>query len=98
MFGSKEKKDKSGNFNRMTPAQRAKMDAYYEPIEAELKALDLKGKALTEWKYQRYMRDYLSTAASLDRNIGRTLNYRLKVHTLWVRTRFVVDGRKPPGL
>lgn len=28
-----------------------------------------------EWKYQRYMVDYLSTAASLDRNIGRTLNY-----------------------
>lgn len=75
MFGSKENKDKSGNFNRMTAAQRAKMDAYYEPVEAELRALNLKGKALTEWKYQRYMRDYLSTAASLDRNIGRTLNY-----------------------
>ncbi|HWJ27734.1 MAG TPA: sulfatase/phosphatase domain-containing protein, partial [Flavisolibacter sp.] len=26
-------------------------------------------------KYQRYMKDYLSTAASLDRNIGRTLDY-----------------------
>ncbi|MGN7205578.1 sulfatase family protein [Pedobacter sp. SAFR-022] len=75
MFGSKEHKDKSGNFKRMTPEQRAKMDAYYEPIEAELKALNLKGRALTEWKYQRYMRDYLSTAASLDRNIGRTLDY-----------------------
>ncbi|HLW19104.1 MAG TPA: sulfatase/phosphatase domain-containing protein, partial [Cyclobacteriaceae bacterium] len=31
--------------------------------------------SLTEWKFQRYMRDYLSTAASLDRNIGRTLDY-----------------------
>lgn len=75
MFGSREEKEKSGNFKRMNAAQRAKVDAYYEPIEAELKKLNLKGKALTEWKYQRYMRDYLSTAASLDRNIGRTLDY-----------------------
>jgi arylsulfatase A-like enzyme len=37
--------------------------------------LKLTGRELTEWKYQRYMRDYLSTAASLDRNIGRTLDY-----------------------
>lgn len=36
---------------------------------------------MIEWKYQRYMRDYLSTAASLDRNIGRTLNY-LEEHDL----------------
>src|SRR5690606_26094992 len=41
----------------------------------------LSGKALTEWKYQRYMRDYLSTAASLDRNIGRMLDY-LEEHGL----------------
>ncbi len=75
MFGSKENKEKSGNFKRMTAEQRGKIDAYYEKIEAELKLLNLKGKALTEWKYQRYMRDYLSTAASLDRNIGRTLDY-----------------------
>jgi len=61
--------------NRMNPAQRAKFNAYYKPIEADLKARNLTGKALVEWKYQRYMRDYLSTAASLDRNIGRTLAY-----------------------
>ncbi len=28
-----------------------------------------------EWKYQRYMRDYLSTANSMDRNIGKLLDY-----------------------
>ncbi len=60
---------------RMNSAQRAKFDAYYKPIEADFKKRNLTGKALTEWKYQRYMRDYLSTAASLDRNIGRTLDY-----------------------
>ncbi len=66
--------------DRMNPAQRAKFDAYYKPIEAELKVLNLSGKDLAEWKYQRYMKDYLSTAASLDRNIGRTLDYLEKHH------------------
>lgn len=75
MFGSDEKESKDGNFSRMNVAQRAKIDAYYKPIEAQFDALKLQGKALTEWKFQRYMRDYLSTAASLDRNIGRTLDY-----------------------
>lgn len=60
---------------RLNAAQRAKFDAYYKPIEAELKAKQLSGKALTEWKYQRYLKDYLATAASLDRNIGRVLDY-----------------------
>ena len=66
---------KESTINRMNAAQLAKFDAYYKPIEAELKAKNLTGNALTEWKYQRYMKDYLSTAASLDRNIGRTLDY-----------------------
>ena len=61
--------------NRMNAAQRAKFDAYYKPLEEDFKARSLTGKELAEWKYQRYMRDYLSTAASLDRNIGRTLAY-----------------------
>ena len=66
---------KDGNITRMNPSQRAKFDAYYKPIQEDLKKQDLSGRALTEWKYQRYMRDYLSTAASLDRNIARTLAY-----------------------
>jgi arylsulfatase A-like enzyme len=66
---------KDGNITRMNAAQRAKFDAYYKAVQDDLKARKLAGHALTEWKYQRYMRDYLSTAASLDRNIGRALNY-----------------------
>lgn len=66
---------KEGTVTRMNASQRAKFDAYYKPIQADLKARNLTGNALTEWKYQRYMNDYLSTAASLDRNIGRTLDY-----------------------
>lgn len=66
---------KDGNITRMNRAQRAKFDAYYKPIQEDLKKQNLSNRALTEWKYQRYMRDYLSTAASLDRNIARTLAY-----------------------
>ncbi len=35
----------------------------------------LEGKDLVEWKFQRYLKDYLSTAKSLDRNIGELLDY-----------------------
>lgn len=66
---------KDGTVARMNAAQRAKYKAYYDPIQKDLEARNLSGKELTEWKFQRYMRDYLSTAASLDRNIGRTLDY-----------------------
>ena len=75
MFDDKDLEDKNTTVNRMNAAQRAKFDSYYKPIEADFKARHLTGNALTEWKYQRYMKDYLSTAASLDRNIGRTLHY-----------------------
>ena len=33
----------------------------------------LTGEALTRWKYQRYMQDYLATVQSVDDNIGRLL-------------------------
>lgn len=66
--------------DRMNAAQRERFDAYYQPVFEDFKARRLTGNALTEWKYQRYMKDYLSTAASLDRNIGRTLDYLDKHH------------------
>jgi arylsulfatase A-like enzyme len=75
MFGSKAAENKDGSISRMNAAQRAAFDAYYKPIYEDFERQNLSGHALTEWKYQRYMRDYLSTAASLDRNIGRTLAY-----------------------
>ncbi|WP_439556763.1 sulfatase family protein, partial [Dyadobacter sp.] len=71
--------------NRMNAAQRAKFDAYYGAIEAELQSKKLSTRELVEWKYQRYLKDYYSTAASLDRNIGRTLDY-LDKHNLQQNT------------
>jgi choline-sulfatase len=63
------------NYLRFNSAQKKVWDAYYQNLELDFKQRNLSGKALTEWKYQRYMRDYLSTAISLDRNIGRILEY-----------------------
>ncbi|CAL1519688.1 sulfatase [Chitinophaga sp. MM2321] len=77
-----------GNYTRLNKAQRARFDAYYKPIEAELAAKHLSGNALTEWKFQRYLKDYLSTAAALDRNIGRILDY-LDEHHLTENTMIV---------
>jgi arylsulfatase A-like enzyme len=34
----------------------------------------LTGDALTRWKYQRYMQDYLATVQSVDDNVGRLLD------------------------
>ncbi|MGJ7032702.1 sulfatase family protein [Niabella hirudinis] len=75
MFDSEAKAEKEGTIARMTPDQRKTFLDHYNKIYDDLKAHPLTGKALTEWKYQRYMRDYLATAASLDRNIGRVLGY-----------------------
>jgi arylsulfatase A-like enzyme len=40
-----------------------------------IQQLQPKGKALLQLKYQWYMQDYLACVASIDENIGRTLNY-----------------------
>lgn len=75
MFAGEAAESRDGSISRMNAAQRATFDAYYKPVYEDLQRRNLSGNALTEWKYQRYLRDYLSTAASLDRNIGRALDY-----------------------
>lgn len=60
---------------RMDSAQRAAWDKFYEPIIEDFKKRNLSGKELAEWKFQRYMRDYLKTLKSLDDNVGRVLDY-----------------------
>ena len=60
---------------RMDSAQRARWDEFYAPIIKDFYAQNLSGRELAEWKYQRYMRDYLKTVKSLDDNVGRVLDY-----------------------
>ncbi|HEY1010681.1 MAG: sulfatase [Daejeonella sp.] len=60
---------------RMNPVQKQKWNAYYDLIERDFLKQGLSNKNLTEWKFQRYMKDYYSTTLSLDRNIGRLMDY-----------------------
>ncbi len=52
--------------------------------------LILTGKALAEWKGQRYLQDYLATIASVDEGVGKILDYleanNLSENTLIVYT------------
>ena len=66
---------RNGAYRRLNPEQKKTFSAYYDGISKEFDAKKLTGKALAEWKYQRYMKDYLSVANSLDRNIGELLDY-----------------------
>ena len=62
-------------YERFTPEQRTAWDAHYQAVNEEFKRLNPRGKALTEWKYQRYIKDYLRCVVSVDENIGRMLDY-----------------------
>lgn len=62
-------------YRRLNPDQKRAWDAYYDPIIADFKARKLEGRDLAEWKYQRYMHDYVSVIHSIDRNVGRVLDY-----------------------
>ncbi|MEN3324982.1 sulfatase [Mariniflexile soesokkakense] len=63
------------DFDRMTKAQRAIWDKAYQPKNDAMHDADLSGKALAEWKGQRYLQEYLSTIASVDEGVGRILDY-----------------------
>jgi arylsulfatase A-like enzyme len=69
--------DYSGNdfYNRLSPEQLSVFKTYYEKLSKDFDQHHYQGRELTEWKYQRYLKDYLSTAKSLDRNIGKILDW-----------------------
>jgi arylsulfatase A-like enzyme len=69
--------DRAGRnvLNTLTPQQRAIWDAYYDPIINDYKAENRSGDELANWKFQRYMKDYLSCIQSVDENIGRLFDY-----------------------
>jgi len=59
----------------LTPEQLAIWNEAYVPRNQALKDANLTGKELDQWKYNRYMRDYLRAVQSVDDNIGRVLDY-----------------------
>ena len=65
----------SGFYGRMSEEQKATWDAYYAEANKEYQSVKHDPKALLEWKYRRYMHEYLGTIHSMDRNIGRVMDY-----------------------
>jgi arylsulfatase A-like enzyme len=66
--------NKPGMYGRMLPEEKAAYKKYYDKAGEEYEKVKNDSVALLKWKFQRYMRDYLSTAKSMDRNIGRILD------------------------
>jgi arylsulfatase A-like enzyme len=66
---------KNGEYARMTDEHRNAWDAVYDPIILQFKKAKPEGRALAQWKYNRYMQDYLSCVKSLDDNVARLLEY-----------------------
>ena len=61
--------------NRMNPEQRIAWGKFYFPRNRRLLEARLTGKELDEWKYQNYIRDYMSVIKSVDESVGRVLDY-----------------------
>lgn len=74
--------EKNGTYGRMLPDEKKIWNQFYDSVNVDFKNQHLSGKALAEWKYQRYLKDYLKTAKSMDDNIGRLLDYLKKAGLL----------------
>lgn len=62
---------------RMNEQQRKAWEEVYDPISLQFEKMYpvMDDKQLLEWKYQRYMQDYLGCIAAVDENVGRLLDY-----------------------
>lgn len=59
----------------MTPEQLKTWNAYYEPRNEAYRKAKLTGKELVQWRYNRYMHDYLACVKAVDESVGRLLEY-----------------------
>jgi len=66
-------------YTRLSEQNKALFDKAYGPenekLIADLAAGNLDDAALTRWKYQRYIKNYLKCIRALDENVGRVLDY-----------------------
>lgn len=60
---------------RMPEAVQHKWDSVYAQRINEYRKGGMSGRELVRWKYQQYMRDYLSVVLSVDESIGEILDY-----------------------
>ncbi len=63
------------DLQRLTREQREAWESYYRPISDAFYKDKPEGRKLEEWKYQRYIKDYLRTIASVDDNIGELIEH-----------------------
>lgn len=72
-----DKKAFEREVGRMTPKQRAEWDAIYNPINEDFKENfnKMSKHELMQWRYQRYMQDYLGSIAAVDEGVGKVLDY-----------------------
>jgi arylsulfatase A-like enzyme len=61
--------------NRFNEKQKADWLAAYTPKNDAMKAAQLEGAALGNWKYNRYIKDYLRSIKSVDDGVGEVLDY-----------------------
>jgi len=64
-----------GMIGRLNSADSLIYHQFYDSLSTAYKQHPLEGKALTEFKFQRYMRDYAKVTRSLDDNVGRLMKY-----------------------
>lgn len=64
-------------YARANAEQKAQYDETLDAISADFEANwpTMTDKEKIQWKYQRYMQDYLATIESVDDNVGRVLDY-----------------------
>ncbi len=60
---------------QLTPEQLKEWNAYYEPRNEKYRQQTRSPKEEIQWRYQRYMHDYLACVKSVDDSIGRVLKY-----------------------
>lgn len=76
--GGQESFDPMGSFKRglelLNEEQRKAWQPFLQGVGESYQQAVAEGKEL-EWRYQRYMQDYLASIASVDRNLGRVLDY-----------------------
>lgn len=69
----------NGEYERMNDEQKKAWDAVYEPENQafleQMRAGKLTDKQITEWKHQRYIKNYLLTIKAVDESVGRILEY-----------------------
>ncbi|MCG2460107.1 sulfatase [Flavobacteriaceae bacterium F89] len=63
------------DFERMSREQRKIWDKGYQFKNDAFHRADLHGKALDNYKEERYLQDYMATVAAVDEGVGKVLDY-----------------------